>query len=132
MKLTQEEIFYLNKFDSITGVMPKDCFIDNNTIAFLVKPELLGKAIGKKGIKAKLLAKTFGKKVEIYQYYENVDDFIRNALPDINILAIEKKENNIQLKLDSTERRKIMDSIGKFKRIKKIAQRNYNIEDLRF
>ncbi len=132
MKLTQEEIFYLNKFDSITGVMPKDCFIDNNTIAFLVKPELLGKAIGKKGIKAKLLAKTFGKKVEIYPYYENVDDFIRNALPDINILAIEKKENNIQLKLDSTERRKIMDSIGKFKRIKKIAQRNYNIEDLRF
>lgn len=132
MKLTQEEIFYLNKFDSITGVMPKDCFIDNNTIAFLVKPELLGKAIGKKGIKAKLLAKTFGKKVEIYPYYENVDDFIRNALPDINILAIEKKKNNIQLKLDSTERRKIMDSIGKFKRIKKIAQRNYNIEDLRF
>ena len=37
-----------------------------------------------------------------------------------NILKKTDYKNNIQLKLDSAERRKIMDSIGKFKRIKKI------------
>ena len=132
MKLTQEEIFYINKFDSITGVMAKDCLIDNGTVIFLVKPELLGKAIGRKGIKAKLLAKTFRKKVEIYPYYEKIGEFIKSAFPDIAIFSIEVKGNNAQIKLESADKKKIMDQLAKFKRIKKLAQRNYNIEDLRF
>lgn len=132
MKLTQEEIFYINKFDSITGVIAKDCIIDNSTVVFLVKPELLGKAIGKKGIKVKLLAKMFGKKIEIYPYYENIEKFVKSAFRDVAILGVEVKGNNAQIKMDSVDRRKIMEQLAKFKRIKRLAQRNYNIEDLRF
>jgi len=132
MKLTQEEIFYINKFDSITGVIARDCLIDNGIVIFLVKPELLGKAIGRKGVKARLLAKTFGKKVEIYPYYEKIEEFIKSAFPDVAILSVDVKGNNAQIKLESADKRKIMDQLAKFKRIKKLVQRNYNIEDLRF
>lgn len=132
MKLTQEEIFYMNKFDSIIGVMAKDCIVDGNVVAFLVKPSDVGRAIGRNGAKVTKLARHLGKKVEIFALHKKVEDFIKGTFPDIKFNSIESKGNVIIAKLDGDEKRKFMEHIGRFKRIKKFAERNYNIEDIKF
>jgi len=132
MRLTQEEIFYMTKFDSFIGAMAKDCVIDGNVVAFLLKPSDIGKAIGRNGSKVKMLAKHFGKKIEIFALHEKVEEFIRGAFPDITFNSIEIKGKTIIAKLDSNERRKFMEYMGRFKRIKRFLGRNYNIEEIRF
>ncbi|MCX8190393.1 MAG: NusA-like transcription termination signal-binding factor [Candidatus Diapherotrites archaeon] len=132
MKLTQQEIFYINKFDSFTGVAVKDCIVDDKTVAFLVKPEDVGKAIGSNGSKVKILSKHFGKKVEVFAMYERVEDFIINAFPGINFSSIEKNGKSLFARLSSDERRKFMEKMARFKRIKAFAERDYNIEEIRF
>ena len=132
MKLTQDEIFYISKFDALTKVMAKDCIVAENVIAFVVKPDDIGRAIGKNGKNARLLAKQFGKRVEIFALQDTPEEFIKSAFPDIKFSSVEKKGNTVIIKLDSPERRKFMEYIARFKRIKKFAERNYNIEDIRF
>ena len=132
MKLSQEEIFYINQFDAVTGVMAKDCIIAEKVVAFAVKPSDIGKAIGKNGKNVKILGRQFGKRVEIFALHDTVEDFVKNAFQDVEFTGIEKKGKTVVLKLESPERRKFMEYFGKFKRIKKFAERNYNTEEIRF
>ena len=98
IRLTVDEIRYMALFESITGVAAKDCIIDNhsNKITFITNKNEAGIAVGKNGSKIKLLRKTTGRNIEIIEYADNVQDFIKNAFIPVRV-----KEVRVVEKLDS-------------------------------
>ncbi|OYT55595.1 MAG: hypothetical protein B6U77_01355 [Candidatus Hecatellales archaeon ex4484_218] len=87
IRLTADEIRYMALFESITGVAARDCIIDNhsNKITFITNKNEAGIAVGKNGSKIKLLRKTTGRNIEIIEYADNVQDFIKNAFTFIKV-----------------------------------------------
>lgn len=98
IRLTVDEIRYMALFESITGVAARDCIIDNhsNKITFITNKNEAGIAVGKNGSKIKLLRKTTGRNIEIIEYADNVQDFIKNAFIPARV-----KEVRVVEKLDS-------------------------------
>jgi len=98
IRLTADEIRYMALFESITGVAARDCIIDNhsNKITFITNKNEAGIAVGKNGSKIKLLRKTTGRNIEIIEYADNVQDFIKNAFIPVRV-----KEVRVVEKLDS-------------------------------
>lgn len=131
MKLEKEEIFFINALDEATGVIAKDCIVGKNIITFLVKKEDMGKAIGTNGQKTKSLSKKLNKKIEVVGFYDNSKDFFSKAMQGIEVKEATVNNGLLVLKVDSTDKRKILSDAGKFKRIKKLAERNYNINSVK-
>ncbi len=131
MKLSQEEIFYIKEFSAATGIMPRDCIIDGDTIAFVVKEDVMGRAIGKKGGNIKRLSSKLRKKVEVLSFTEGAGEFIKKAFPQKEFIEVKKEQGTLNLRLDSTSKREILSNRRKFNRIKKIAERNYNIQEIK-
>ena len=135
MKLTSDEIFYLNALDSVSGVNARDCVVEENVVAFLVKKAELGKAIGRNASTVKKLGKKLRKNVEIFEYCDTVEQFIKKALYNIKIEEIRLLERNGKkyavLSLDPENKRKLLNSLPRIKRIKAFSKRDYKVEDVR-
>jgi len=130
MKLEREEIFFMNVFDSETGVGAKDVLIEQKNATFLVKDEDMGKAIGPKGSKIKKLTEKFGRRIELLAFTESIEEFFKKAFPNAKFSEVKINGKRVELRLDSMHKREITGN-SKFKRIKKIAERNYNIENIK-
>lgn len=135
MRLTSDEIFYLNELNSASGANARDCVIEGNVITFLVRKRELGKAIGKDAEAVKKLRLKLKLNVELLEYAEDKKEFIKKALYDIKIKEIKFVERNdkkiANVSLESGERRKILGQTGRLKRIKALARRNYKVEDIK-
>ena len=135
MRLTSDEIFYLNELNSASGANARDCVIEGNVITFLVRKKELGKAIGKDAEAVKKLRLKLKLNVELLEYAEDEKEFIKKALYDVKIKEIKFVERNgkkiANVSLESGERRKILGQTGRLKRIKALARRNYKVEDIK-
>lgn len=135
MRLTSNEIFYLNALNSVSGANARDCVVVGNSIAFLVRKGEIGRAIGKKAESAKALGKRLGLNVEILEYAKDASEFIKKALHNIKIDEVKIVDRNGKqfalLVADSENKRKLLNSSGRIKRIKALAQRDYKIEDVK-
>ena len=135
MRLGTEEIFYLNALTTVSGANARDCIIQGNTISFLVRTEEIGKAIGKNALNIENLQKQLRKKVEIFEYSANAEEFVKKAFFNIRFNSIEIKEGEgkktVFVSLDAENKSRMLNNSSKIKRIKEIAKRNYNIEEIR-
>ena len=135
MRLTSDEIFYLNELNSASGANARDCVVQGNVIAFLVKKEELGKAIGKDASSVKKLRARLKLNVELLEYAEDFVEFIRGALYNVKVKEIGFSEKNgkrvANVTLEPGERHKLLNQAGRLKRIKALAQRNYKVEDIK-
>ena len=135
MRLTSEDIFYLNALNSASGANARDCIVDGNVIAFLVKKAELGKAIGKDAAAVKMLRSQLKKNVEIFEYCESVQEFIKKALYGVQVSEVKIVERNGKkyaiVSLDAENKRKLLNSLPRIKRIKALSKRNYKIEDIK-
>ncbi len=134
MKIGSDEIFYMNTFNSATRVVARDVVVQGNNIVFLVKGRDVGKAIGKNASNVKALKEKLRKNVEILGYTENVGEFFKKALYTVKVKGVELKgegKKKAIVLLEAGEKRKVLTAMGKFKRIKEIAQRNYGLEEVR-
>lgn len=135
MRLNSDEIFYLNEFSSASGANARDCVIEEKVVAFLVKKDAMGKAIGRNAETVKRLRQKLRRNIEIFEYDDDVQGFIKKALYNIKIDAINIAERNGKkqaiLQLDSENKRKLLNNLARVKRIKAFAKRDYNIDDVR-
>jgi NusA-like KH domain protein len=135
MKLGSEEIFYINLLNSVSGVVARDVISQGNSVAFLVKQEDVGRAIGKNACNIKALGKKLRKNVEIIEQQGTIGEFVKKALYNLRVREVIVLESNGKrnafVLLESGEKRKLWSSIGRFKRIKEIAKRNYDLNELR-
>ena len=135
MRLTSDEIFYLNALNSASGANARDCVVKGKVISFLIKKKELGKAIGKDATTVKKLRQLLKLNVELLEYPEDVKQFIKKALYNVKVKEVKVlRKNNKKFAiavLEPGERRKLLNSMGRVKRIKALAQRNYNIDDIK-
>ncbi len=135
MKLGREEILLMNALSNVAGVNARDCLIGNNMISFVVKENEMGSAIGKNGATVNKLKKLLNRNIELLPYNNDPKKFLAESFNTIVFSEIRLKESNgkklLFALMDSENRRKMMQNIGKMKRVKEIAKRNYGIDDIR-
>ncbi len=134
MKLGKSEIHYINAFEDLAGVSARDCLARENEIIFLVNSKQMGLAIGKNGQTIAKVRERMGKNIELFEYGENAEDFVRKAFYQIKIrdLAFSEREGRKVLvaSFDAEQRKKALQNLSKLRKLKEILKRNYGIDDL--
>lgn len=90
IRLTSNEMSYIALFENVTGAVATDCIIDEerDRIIFVVKPGDVGLAIGKHGSRIKLVKRMVQKDIEVVEYADNPEAFIRNSFAPARIKEI--------------------------------------------
>jgi len=88
IKITQDEMKFIQLLQNMTGATIVDCILDDDTIIFTVKKGEVGLAVGKGGEKIKRFRSMTNKQVEIYEYMNEAEKFIRNALKPAKVKDI--------------------------------------------
>jgi transcription antitermination factor NusA-like protein len=127
MKLSMNEIMLMNALQQVTGVMPKDCLIEETVISFFIPEQLMGKAIGKAAINVKELQTKLNKRVEFVPYFQKAEDVFASAM-EVNFNSAKVNGGKLILNLDSASRSKAFKNNSRIKRVKEFILRNYNLE----
>ncbi|NCN39169.1 MAG: NusA-like transcription termination signal-binding factor [Candidatus Aenigmarchaeota archaeon CG_4_10_14_0_8_um_filter_37_24] len=129
-----DTIRLLNLFENITNVPVKDCYVNDDSVYFIVEEGKIGLAIGKGGNSIKNVEKTIGKKVKVFEYSSNLTNFVRNLIPQAREVSTLNNGESIEvhIKVDKSDRGFVIGRGGeKIKVYKEILKRVYNISDLK-
>jgi len=90
IKITENEMRFMALLENMTGATIVDCILDesDDTVIFAVKKGEVGLAVGKGGEKIKRFRRMTNKQVEIYEYIDDAENFIRNALKPAKVKEI--------------------------------------------
>ena len=135
MKLGLEEIQLINALDSIARVSAKDCFVDKKTVVYLVPKNKLRQAIGKNGKTVQEMREKLRKNIELFEYSEKPEDFLKKAFHKAVIEEVEIKETKEKkiaiVKADAENKKLILRNLGRLNKIKELVKRNYSINEIR-
>jgi len=134
-KLGPEELRYIALFQSITGTTVLDCIVDEdfNRIIYIVRPEDMGKAIGRRGINVKRLSDLLKKNIEIVEHSDNLEDMVKNVFREARIVSINLVERGGQktlyVRVPDSDKGKAIGREGKnLKRARLILKRFFDID----
>lgn len=139
LKLDTEQIRYVGLFENITGAMPLDCLVPDGDgeLVFVVKSDDMGKAIGKGGSNVKKFMESTGKSVDIIEYSEDIEKFVRNIYEGVDVKIEDvytKKENEedvAMIKIPSKQRPRAIGRGGRNVRmVKRLLKRHHDIDDV--
>jgi len=90
VKLTADELKYIALLNDITGITAKDCIVDeeSNTLIYIVPPGTAGLAVGAKGKNVKQLSKILGRRIEIVEWADSLEDFVKNLFLPARVVSI--------------------------------------------
>jgi N utilization substance protein A len=95
IKLTSDELRLISLFSSITSATARDCIVDEkmDRVIFVVNKGQMGLAIGRGGATIKQLQNVIPRRIELVEYSDNVDEFLKNILNStmINEIKINKR-----------------------------------------
>jgi len=136
-RITVEELRYLSIFSELTGAMAFRCVEDedNNRLIFLVKPEDMGKAIGRGGRNIRLLERLFSKNVEVVQYSNDLETMVRNLFPGVrlvNVNIVRRGQTRVvYIKVDEKDLGKAIGRGGRNSNRARLILRNlFNVENV--
>lgn len=75
-----QSIGLINLFEKSTGAKVKDCFIEGETLVFVVHPKELRKAIEKGGEKIRRFSFSAKKRIRVIEFNEDIEKFALNLL----------------------------------------------------
>ncbi|MEE8569737.1 MAG: NusA-like transcription termination signal-binding factor [Candidatus Bathyarchaeia archaeon] len=138
IRLTSHEMSYIALFENVTGAVATDCIIDEerNRIIFVVKPGDVGLAIGKHGSRIKLVKNMVQKDIEIVEYADNPEAFIRNSFAPARIkeIRITDRLDNKKVAVVMVENKDKGIAIGKSgktaERTRFLAKRYFQIDNV--
>jgi N utilization substance protein A len=122
VKLTTEGIRYIALFESLTGAIARDCYVDdeNDRVIFVVKNGDMGLAIGKNGNNINRVKKSIGKHIEIVEYSDEKVQVVVKENRKLAYVEVMSKDRGI--------------AIGKngrnIQKAKVLTQRHYGLEDV--
>ncbi len=138
IKFNANDMRFIALFESMTGAMVRDCIIDdeNSKVTFVVKNGDMGLAIGKGGSTVTKVKKAVGRGVEIIEYNEDPEQFIKNILSpaELKSIKIVTKNNDEKIAFINTDSSNKRIAIGKgginIERAKLLAKRQHNISNI--
>lgn len=121
-------------FERITGCSVKDCFIDKNSLlTFMVDENDLGKAVGKKASKVKLLENTFKRKLKIVGFSKELLKFVQNLIFPLKALEITEEGQIVFIKGADVKTKSLL--IGRnaqnLRNLENIVKRYFTIEEIK-
>ena len=129
-----DSIRLLNLFENITNVPVKDCYINHDTVYFIVEEGKIGLAIGKGGSSIKNVERAIEKKVKVYEYSSNPTEFVKNLIPQAKEVSLinNGETREIQIKVDKSDKGFVIGRGGeKIKVYREILKRVHDISDLK-
>jgi N utilization substance protein A len=138
IKITENEMRYMALLEHLTGATIVDCIIeeDNETVIFAVKKGEVGLAVGKGGEKINRFRRMTNKQVEIYEYIDDAERFIRNALKPAKVKEIRVLDRigGDRIAMVNVETRDKGIAIGRngqnIKKIRFLAQRYFGLNNI--
>ena len=135
--LTEDCMRLISEFESLTGASSRDCVIDerNSRIIFVVNPGEMGLAIGKKGSSIKKASDVMGKRIEVVEYSDNAEQFVKNCFLPAQVLEVEFEDSErglvAHVEVKEEDRGIAIGKEGKniFK-AKKLSMRQHDIQDV--
>jgi len=87
---------FIALLENLTGAIAKDCIVEEegNRIIFVIRPGDMGLAIGKSGINIERTRKVIGRPVEIVEYAETAEEFLKNIVAPAKVRAIRISKNS--------------------------------------
>ena len=138
IRLNTDEIKYMNLFESMTGAGVKDCIVeeDGSAIGFLVKKGDMGLAIGKGGVNIERVKKAINKDVWVMEFSDDLEEFMRNMFQPAKIRTIRiNDEDGVKIatiEVSKKDTRRVIGQNGsKIKAAKKLAERHFNVGDIK-
>src|SRR3989344_3851402 len=132
MKVTldQNTIQSINLFQSLTGSSVVDAITEGEEIYFVIAQGSYGATVGKNGVKIKNAERVFKKYIKVFEYAENVEDFVKNTVPGVQDFNIADKIALVRIR--PSERARAIGKGGRnIKIISKFLQRLFDIEELK-
>jgi|YelNatPaOPRAMG01_1025707.scaffolds.fasta_scaffold383653_1 N utilization substance protein A len=138
IRITENEMKYIALLENMTGATVLDCIIDEeaDTVIFAVKKGDVGLVVGKGGEKIRRFRKLINKNVEVFEYIEDPEKFIRNALKPARVkdLRLVDRVDGGKIAMVNVETKDKGIAIGKngqnIKRIRLMAKRYFNLENI--
>ncbi|MBS3056719.1 MAG: NusA-like transcription termination signal-binding factor [Candidatus Aenigmarchaeota archaeon] len=134
MKITLDNnvIQTIDLFQKITGATVMDCIVNGSIIYFIVAKGQYGLSVGKGGIKIKQAEKKFKKTIKVFEYSDNLEIFVKNLIPEIQSIKINEINKEIDVRVRSPDRAKIIGKEGRnIKIINQFLNRMTGIKELR-
>lgn len=106
---------YIEEIRILTKSTALDCIIDEkfDRIIYVIKTGDMGYAIGKKGENIRRLQKVLGRKVEMVENAEKLEEFLANIFKPAKILRIEIDEETKKINTFVGNRSEVGIAIGK-------------------
>jgi len=106
---------YIEEIRILTKSTALDCIIDEkfDRIIYVIKSGDMGYAIGKKGDNIRRLQNVLGRKVEMVEYAEKLEDFLSNIFKPAKILRIEVDAETNKINTFVATRSEVGIAIGK-------------------
>ena len=81
---------FIALLENLTGAIAKDCVVESeeHRIIFIIRPGDMGLAIGKNGSNIERTRKVIGKNVEIVEYAETPEEFLKNIIAPAKVRGI--------------------------------------------
>ncbi len=138
IKITENEMKYMALLENMTGATIMDCIIDEeeDTIIFAVKKGEVGLAVGRGGETIKRFRHMTNKQVEIFEYIDDAEKFIRNALKPAKVKEIRlvDRVGRGRIAMVNVESRDKGLAIGRngqnIKKIRFLAQRYFGLDTI--
>jgi N utilization substance protein A len=135
--LTEDCMRLISQFERLTGAGSRDCVMDdrNNRLIFVVNPGEMGLAIGKKGASIKKAMEVMGKKIEVVEYSQSPEQFLKNCFLPAQVISVVLEQGDdgtvAHIEVRPEDRGIAIGKEGKniFK-AKKLALRQHDIADV--
>jgi N utilization substance protein A len=132
---TEDTLRYINLFEAVTKTRVKDCMETEEKLVFVVEPGQANRAVGKAGENVIRLKNQTGKNIQVIEYADDPEKFIRNVFYNYNVqnVVIENRGNVVHATVTVDPKVKGR-AIGKNGRNLKIARdivnRHHNVQSI--
>lgn len=136
---SNQELGFMGFFESITGTRAIDCVManDEKTVFFLLKPEDAEKIRRNYRILLQHFSKRIGKEVQVMEYHDDVETFLKRALYPIKVLEIQIKNGIrggkvVYITVDEADKGRAIGKNGfRIQGIRKIVKRYFSLNDVK-
>ena len=132
MKVTldTDAIKTISLFQSITGAVVKDYAETEDDMYFVVREGEYGLAVGKDGSKIKRAENIFKKSIKVFEYSDNLEQFVRNLIPEAQQISIKNK--SIRVRIAASDRAKVIGKGGsRVKVLESFLARLHDVTDFK-
>ncbi|MBI1974091.1 NusA-like transcription termination signal-binding factor [Candidatus Micrarchaeota archaeon] len=132
IKISDDEIKFINFFQNRTHATVKDCIIDDSGVIVIVKGGQMGFAIGKKGEMINKLKKEVGREIHAYEHADSPEEFIRNLLFPVRVERVEIAENKARVYVGEEDKKRAIGHGGKkINLVRELAERHFGIKEVK-